>query len=148
MTNFSLLMLSACVRELLEFRKKKSNKDKRFSTRLYMVDLVPLLQKSMTGEASTACFVNISQAPKNLMQSKFALEFGETFAKLKQTPKPNRPQMRSNLVKAAEALKAEATKVLNRANGRKRDRFTIMRESQIRDCEQTLAILKALRADG
>ena len=34
----------------------------------------------MTGDAATACFVCLSQAPNNLMQSKFALDFGEAVA--------------------------------------------------------------------
>ena len=44
-----------------------------------------------------------------------------------------------------EALKAEATKALNRANGKKNDRFVTMRQAQVRDCDQILAILNTLR---
>ena len=44
--------------------------------------LVPLLADSLTGDALTARFVCVSQAPDNVMQSKIALEFGEVFSKL------------------------------------------------------------------
>jgi hypothetical protein len=65
-TNYSLMMLSSCARGLVEARRK--GQMKTFSFRTYLVDLVQLLKESMTGAASTACFVCLSQAPANLMQ--------------------------------------------------------------------------------
>ena len=78
---------------------------KNFSFKAFIVDLVPLLQESMSGEALTACFVCMSQAPDNVMQSKFALDFGEVFAKL--NPKPPRQAAavkRAKLVAEASSL--------------------------------------------
>ena len=47
-----------------------------------MTPVLPLLADSLTGDALTALFVCVSQAPDNVMQSKIALEFGEVFSKL------------------------------------------------------------------
>ena len=58
--------LSACARRLVEEQRK--NGAKNFSFKAFIVDLVPLLQESMSGEALTACFVCMSQAPDNVMQ--------------------------------------------------------------------------------
>ena len=58
--------LSACARRLVEEQRK--NGGKNFSFKAFIVDLVPLLQESMSGEALTACFVCMSQAPDNVMQ--------------------------------------------------------------------------------
>ena len=110
-TNYSLMMLSACARGLNEARRK--GKMKSFSFRTYLFDLVQLLKESMTGDASTACFVCLSQAPANLMQSKIALDFGEVFAKLSNKPLQTRPQPFSKLVKQASGLLREADKVLS-----------------------------------
>ena len=135
-TNYSLTMLGACVRALIEHRKKKSKG--KFSYRAYMVDLVQLLQESLSGTASTACFVCLSQAPDNLTQSKFALDFGETFAMLSTRPQRTKPTPRAKLAKPAEKLLGEAEAVLARGGGGK---FRAMREAQKRDCEQLLATL-------
>ena len=93
--------LSACARRLVEEQRK--NGGKNFSFKAFIVDLVPLLQESMSGEALTACFVCMSQAPDNVMQSKIALDFGEVFAKL--NPRPPRQAAavkRAKLVAEAE----------------------------------------------
>jgi hypothetical protein len=149
-TNYSLMMLSACARGLAEARRKKTTST--FSFRTYMVDLVQLLQESMTGDASTACFVCLSQAPDNLMQSKFALDFGEVFAKLVNQPRRVKPQCCAALIKSVEALLGEANKVLDNSGGG-RDRFRVMREAQKFDCLQQLSIFDGLvgpagRVDG
>merc|ERR1719482_277436 len=85
MTNYSLTMLSTCVRDLVAARKSK----KKFSFRAYLFDLIMLLQESLTGSAYTAIIVCLSQAPDNLTQSKFALDFGEVFSHLP-SPQPER----------------------------------------------------------
>jgi kinesin family protein 4/21/27 len=89
LTNFSLSMLSSAVRNLLDHRRKARRAKAKgakpppaFSFRLFLFDLVLLLQDSLTGAAMTAIFVCISQAPDNASQTRFALEFGEQFAKL------------------------------------------------------------------
>ena len=60
--------LSTCARRLVEEQRKKTFSFKNFSFKAFIVDLVPLLQESMSGEALTACFVCMSQAPDNVMQ--------------------------------------------------------------------------------
>ena len=60
--------LSTCARRLVEEQRKKNFSFKNFSFKAFIVDLVPLLQESMSGEALTACFVCMSQAPDNVMQ--------------------------------------------------------------------------------
>ena len=52
-TNYSLMMLSTCIRNLLEARRRRAT----FSFRAFLVDLPLLLQESLTGSAATACFV-------------------------------------------------------------------------------------------
>mmetsp|Transcript_58980 Transcript_58980/g.108105 ORF Transcript_58980/g.108105 Transcript_58980/m.108105 type:complete len:443 (-) Transcript_58980:7-1335(-) len=136
-TNYSLMMLSSCARQLVEARRK--GKMKSFSFRSFLVDLVMLLKESMTGTASTACFVCLSQAPTNLLQSKYALDFGQVFANLSSRPRALPPQSREKLEKAARTLLQEADKVLATPNGG--GKFKMMRVAQKRDCEQFLEIL-------
>jgi hypothetical protein len=140
MTNFSLMMLSTCARQLVEARR--AGKMKTFSFRTYLMDLVQLLQESMVGSAATACFVCLSQAPDNLQQSKHALDFGAVFAKLSTKPKAQPAQSRKKLEKAARTLLEEAERVL--ANQNSKSNFRMMRVAQKRDCEQLLAILERL----
>ena len=134
------MMLSACARGLVEARRK--GKMKSFSFRTYLFDLVQLLKESMTGDAATACFVCVSQAPANLMQTKIALEFGEVFAKLSNKPIQTRPQPRVKLVKEANALLREANKVLG--SGKGGGIYTVIREAQKFDCEQSLELIGRL----
>eukprot|EP01052_Picozoa_sp_SAG31_P045042 SAG31_NODE_8080_length_1526_cov_1.935529_1_plen_368_part_10 len=129
LTNYSLTMLGACVRALLEHNAKKGKKG-RFSFRTYMFDLVQLLVESMTGHAHTACFVCLSQAPDNLTQSKFALDFGETFAKLSPKPRRVKPQARKQLVKMASKMVDESNKALATVKDQK---WRAIREAQKRD---------------
>jgi len=139
LTNYSLMMLSSCVRALIEARKK----GKTISFRAYLFDLVLLLQESLTGEAMTACFVCVSQAPDNLTQTKFALDFGEVFAQL--SPSSGRAVPLSPL----EALAANARKTvetskaaLAKGSGGK---YAMMREGQVMDGQQFLGILEKLK---
>ena len=145
MTNYSLTMLSQCARQLIETRRKGGAKAVRaFSFRAFIGDLVPLLSESMMGDAATACFVCLSQAPDNLTQSKFALEFGEVFAKLLAQPVVVRPVARLKIEMDAKALLQEATKVLSTPS--QGGKFACMRVAQKSDCEQTLALLQRLGA--
>lgn len=144
-TNYSLMQLSTCARALVDAkRKNKGEYPKSFSFKAYIVDLVVLLQESMTGSAATACFVCLSQAPTNLMQSKYALDFGEVFSKLGTRPRPVPAQPRLKLIAAAEGLHAEASSVLGSAGGG--GKYRMMRIAQHRDCEQRIALLR--RFDG
>ena len=142
-TNYSLTMLSQCARQLIETRRKGGAKAVRaFSFRAFIGDLVPLLSESMMGDAATACFVCLSQAPDNLTQSKFALEFGQVFAKLLSQPRVVHPVPRQKIVKDATALLKEASNVLSTPS--QGGKFASMRVAQKRDCEQTLALLQRL----
>ena len=138
-------MLSQCARQLIETRRRGGAKAVRaFSFRAFIGDLVPLLSESMMGDAATACFVCLSQAPDNLTQSKFALEFGEVFAKLLAQPVVVRPVARLKIEMDAKALLQEATKVLSTPS--QGGKFACMRVAQKSDCEQTLALLQRLGA--
>ena len=103
---------------------------------------MPLLSASLVGDAATACFVCLSQAPDNLTQSKFALEFGQVFAKLLSQPRVVHPVPRQKIVKDATALLKEASNVLSTPS--QGGKFASMRVAQKRDCEQTLALLQRL----
>ena len=143
MTNYSLTMLSQCARQLVETRRKGGAKAvKAFSWRAFIGDLVPLLSESMTGDAATACFVCLSQAPDNLTQSRYALEFGEVFAKLVTQPRQVPPVARRKIEKDATALLKEASQVLSTPMGG--GKFKSMRQAQKYDCQQTLALMKRL----
>ena len=146
-TNYSLTMLSQCARQLIEVRRKGGERAVRaFSIRAFIGDLVPLLSESMMGDAATACFICLSQAPDNLTQSKYACEFGEVFAKLTMQPRRVPQVSRSKIEKEAAALLKEADKVLSTPSGG--GKFKGMRVAQKRDCEQTLALLKRLKDGG
>ena len=139
MTNFSLTMLSQAARGLVDAKRRGPAAVKSFSFRAFIGDLVPLLQESMTGEAATACFVCLSQAPDNLMQSKFALDFGEVFAKLDPRPRRVKPVPRAVLFKEATSLYAEAKAALGSGNGG--GKYRMMRIAQQRAGEQALDVL-------
>lgn len=141
MTNYSLMMLSSCARQLVEARRKRNTSS--FSFRTFLVDLVMLLKESMTGTAATACFVCLSQAPPNLMQSKFALDFGEVFAQLSSRPTPLPPKPHAKVRQATLVLLREAEKALGSSNSK--NKFQVIRAAQKRDCEQLLQILDRLQ---
>ena len=97
----------------------------------------------MTGDAATACFVCLSQAPTNVMQSKFALDFGEVFAQLSAPrPRVTKPVALAQLTKQASATLGEARGALRAPKGGGRCRP--VREAQVRDCEQRQRLLERL----
>ena len=65
MTNFSLLMLSKCTRELVELRRK-GKKFEHVVNNPTQGDLVALLGQSLVGSALTAIFVCVSQVRNTL----------------------------------------------------------------------------------
>jgi kinesin family protein 4/21/27 len=136
-------MLGQCARQLVDARRKGGAKAvKAFSMRAFVGDLVPLLSESMMGDAATACFVCLSQAPDNLTQSKYALDFGEVFAKLCLQPRRVTPAPRKKIEKEASALLQEATKVLSTPSGG--GKMMMVRVAQKYDCEQVLALMERL----
>lgn len=139
LTNYSLMMLSSCVRALVEARKK----GKTISFRAYLFDLVLLLQESLTGDAMTACFVCVSQAPDNATQTKFVLDFGEVFAQL--SPSRGRAVLPAPLAAlAANTRKTIETSKAALAKG-SAGKYALMREGQIMDGQQLLGILEKLK---
>ena len=139
LTNYSLTMLSAAARGAVEAKRRRA----KFSFRAFLSDLVDLLQESMTGDAATACFVCLSQAPNNMVQSKFALDFGEVFAQLSEPkPRATQPVPFAQLAKQATATLGEARSALQGTKGGGRCRP--VREAQVRDCEQRLRLLERL----
>ena len=94
--NYSLTMLGQAIRGLLDARRSK----RKFSFRAFLFDLVLLLSESLTGEAFTAFFICVSQAPANAATTYNALDFGKIFSKLKLRKKKVKPvPMKSLLVK-------------------------------------------------
>ena len=81
----------------------------------YLGDLVPLLADSLTGDALTALFVCVSQAPDNAMESKIALDFGEVFSNLTMARKRQKAEARATLLKELLAKKAQTTPPWRRA---------------------------------
>jgi kinesin family protein 4/21/27 len=88
-TNFSLMMLSQRMREIVEAgRTGKSRKDlvkMSFKTQ-NEPDLIPLVSESLTGLALTLVCVCLSAAPANTSQSINALGFGCEFSRLSVRP--------------------------------------------------------------
>ena len=141
-TNYSLSMLSTCVRDLLEARKR--GRMKSFSFSAYIGDLVPMLSESVTGTAISAIFVCLSQAPSNTMQSSIALDFGRTFSMLGLRPRV-RPDVKVSRVRMQTAATLAAAKAAVERGGR--SKYIPKRQAQVRDCEQRLAVLRRLKGE-
>eukprot|EP00293_Proteomonas_sulcata_P007062 CAMPEP_0184300266 /NCGR_PEP_ID=MMETSP1049-20130417/10712_1 /TAXON_ID=77928 /ORGANISM="Proteomonas sulcata, Strain CCMP704" /LENGTH=323 /DNA_ID=CAMNT_0026610937 /DNA_START=393 /DNA_END=1364 /DNA_ORIENTATION=+ len=137
-TNFSLTMLSQCVRNLVSCSKSGR---KTFSFRGYVGDLVPLLSESLVGSAMTLVVVCISSAVANAGQSVNALEFGEVFSKLTVHPRGVETEKVTTMKRNAEALRDSAEQALKDSNTTK---YAVVRDAQIRQAQQVLDILNCL----
>ncbi len=136
-TNFSLVMLSKCVRDVVAARRPDEN-----TIRTYMFDLVFLLQSSILGGARTVLYVCLRQDREWDSQSLNTLDFGRTFARLRTagaTPAPPEPLARA--MGRARAQMAEAEEVLAKGVHGK---FRAVRHAQFRAARQRLALLKWL----
>lgn len=135
-TNYSLMMLSRCIRDLVASRKSKGH----FSFRSYLVDLVQLLMESLTGRASTLVIVCCSAAPANGPNSSAALEFGEVFSRLRVRP-PS-----SVTGKPIADVRKQAIRGLREAEdaGATKGKFAQIRRNQANDCRQLLGLLDRL----
>ena len=142
-TNFALSMLSTAVRAIVRSKRTKA----RVTSRAFLVDLVPLLEQSLTGTAITAVFICVSQAPANASQSKHSLDFGSQFAKL---PIGRKRAARWRKVGSLPAeLEAESRAHLAMiAGGVKGKRYQALRGAMATDCAQQAAFLKLLRAQA
>jgi len=133
-TNYSLMMLSTCVRAFVDAQRQ--GRAKGFSFRAYIGDLTPLLEESMTGHALTAIFVCVSQAPDNEAQSRHALDFGEVFAQLAVRPRVQQAKPRKELATRHAALLRQA-----KALSGGKDKYAAIRTAQVAMCSQFLAVL-------
>ena len=102
-----------------------------------------LLQESISGSASTACFVCLSQAPDNAQSSKTALDFGEVFSKLKTQPRRNRPMSRA--VMLANAPRRGGGD--GGSGGGGGNRYAILADARGRDREQLRRVLEGFTKD-
>mmetsp|Transcript_18170 Transcript_18170/g.30369 ORF Transcript_18170/g.30369 Transcript_18170/m.30369 type:complete len:479 (+) Transcript_18170:173-1609(+) len=126
-TNWSLMMLGQCVRDIVELRKK-NKKVTEHSLRTYLGDLVPLLSESLTSEAITAVFICVSQNPANNSQSLHSLHFGSQFSELRIQRKQTKAVKRLDILKFHEKRFAENE---NKMQVKPRmDRFSVMRIAQ------------------
>ncbi len=140
--NYSLMMLSTCVRDLVHARKTRNG---NFSFRKYIGYLVPLLSESLTGEALTLVVVCISQAPSNTMQGKFALDFGSTFAKLSVRARKKKSTSLRELERHARSKRGAAEAALDRAHGQSKTK--LLRQAQIIDAKNLIMVLARLRGE-
>ena len=144
MTNFSLMMLSKAARDIVasggaKTGGKKGGKQKLAHTAGYIGDLVPLLADSLTGNAITALFVCVSQAPDNAKQSKITLDFGEVFSRLTMGKRQQKMESRATLVKGLIRKQGENDAVLSRGVAGK---FQAVRRGQALDYCQVLAAME------
>ena len=142
MTNWSLMMLSKAARDTVASTRrggKKGGKQTLAHTGGYIGDLVPLLADSLTGDALTALFVCVSQAPDNVSQSKIALDFGEVFSQLTMGKKQQKPEARAKLVKELLAKQEANDATLARGVAGK---FQAVRMGQRLDYTQVLAAME------
>ena len=106
-----------------------------------MFDLVLLLSESLTGEALTAVFICVSQAPANAATTYNALSFGKIFSKLKLRKKKVKPVPIKRLVSESTKLLNDAEKALKNNPPAK---YRMMRQGQVIYCQQKLNILQRL----
>ncbi|GMI17576.1 hypothetical protein TrLO_g3920 [Triparma laevis f. longispina] len=140
--NYSLMMLSTCIRDIVRALKSRSW-DGHISYRKYLVPLVPLLSESLTGEAPSLIVVCLSQAPANVMQCKFALDFGFTFSNLAVGSRKKRPERLAKLERIARETKAGAEAALEGAHSQSKTRN--LREAQLVDSKNFLVVVDLLR---
>ena len=136
LTNYTLMMLSKCVRDLVEFK----NSPDKFSFRSYVFELIMLLQESLVGTALTLVVICCSSAPANAANSAQALEFGEVFSRL---------SVRSGGPAAGEPLEVVRRRALQELEASEsgaagKTKFALLRQNQTRDHRQLLALLDIL----
>jgi len=138
-TNFSLTMLGAAVRQLVASKRSKAH----VSLRTYIMDLVLLLGDSLKGHALTAVFICISQAPANTSQCKHALNFGRDYSRLPVGRKRRSPWRKVGKLPQELAATARGHKA-KLAAGVKGGRYQAMRRAMAVDCQQQSEIVRKL----
>ena len=139
-TNFSLMELSRCLQDISMVRKAKRD----FNFRAYVTDLPFLLSDTIVGNALTACFVCISQAISNKAESRAAMDFGKRFSSLSIKRQKVEDKVISEIEK--KAINEIETNERHLKTIDANNPYTIMREAQIKDCEQILNIVQILNS--
>lgn len=138
-TNYSLMILSQRVRELVAARRRGKKAEalveQSFKTQLDP-DLLPLLGESLTGSAMSLVVVCVSSAPANTSQSINALDFGEGFSHLTVVPKEMPGTPLEDLRRTAEKLVSSG-----RLSGGGGGKYAMLRAAQARDGSQRLKLL-------
>ena len=146
-TNYSLMMLSQCIREVAKARKPEE-----MSFRAYKIDLVFLLQASLTGSARTILFVMLHQSKECDSQSYNACDFGLHFSTIRLKPARRPTRKAAELIKQADAERKEAEAALARGCVGKDPRsyadIKDIRAAQVRSSKQTIKLLKMLLNGG
>lgn len=145
MTNFSLIMLSQRVRELVAARKQGKRREdlvkQSFKTQLDP-DLIPLLGESLTGIALSLIIVCASSAPDNATQTINALDFGEVFSHLTVSPQEMPWKPIAEMQRQADQLIKSARHATPGGN----DKYATIRAAQGRDGREMLERFARLAA--
>jgi kinesin family protein 4/21/27 len=140
-TNYSLIILSQRIRELVAARRKgKTAEDlvqQSFRTQCDP-DLLPLLAESLTGVALSLIVVCVSSAPDNSSQSKNTLDFGEVFSHLAVFPREMPAVLLDRLVARAQGLIQSG----QQAGGS--GKYATIRSAQGRAGDRLLAVIEKL----
>ena len=140
-TNYSLVMLSKCVRDVVAASSPNEN-----TIRTYMFDLVFLLQSSILGGARTVLYICLRQDREWDSQSLNTLDFGMTFARLRTTGA--RPAKFSALAKAMSEARTEMKLAEEALAKGVQGKFHQIRHAQMRAARQRLTLLKWLQPRG
>lgn len=146
-TNYSLMMLSQCIRDVA-----RQKDPKQMSFRAYKIDLVFLLQASLMGSARTILFVCLHQSAECDSQSYNACDFGLHFATIRIKPVRRAPRQVSELRRQYEAEQKEAEAALARGCVGKDPRsytdIKDIRSAQVRNAKQCIKWLNAVAEAG
>jgi len=138
MVNYSLILLSLCMRQIVDLRKK-GKPFAHMCKNIYYGDLVALLAQSLEGSAPTAMFICMSQAPANASQTRNALDFGVEFSKLRiDKLKPAPYESLNKLKTAAEKAVQENKIALEKSKGT--GKYYYIRKSLLFDAQLRLEI--------
>jgi len=135
-------MLSQAVRGVIASGKGTGKAGRKKPQELiggFTGDLVPVLADSLNGDALTALFVCVSQAPDNATQSKVALQFGETFSQLEMGKRPQKFESVAKLRKDLLAKQKANDAMLAKGVAGK---FMGVRQAQALHYMQMLAVLE------
>ena len=150
-TNYSLMLFSQAIRDVAKCPKPE---DMSFRTygKTGGVELVFLLQASLTGAARTILYVCMHQSIECDSQTYNAADFGYHFATLRCRPVRNKHQPIAPLVADASAVQKENELNLKRGGSISKSTsgvdYNEMRRAQVRQAKQRLAFLRMLTDDG